>query len=300
MTRPPPAEPGRSRGALWLRFGLLFLALSLALVPQNRLWAPLWTYLLGAPVVFAFLWGRQHREFLLWCAYVIAFVAFFQFRMIADDIGPSAKVQYVIEADRVLGLGRVPTVALQEEFYRLGSPRWWDYTALAVHLSYYFAVPVVGLAVWYFRRQYLAPYLLSISLTYAAGAVVHLAVPTVPPWMASAQGHLPPVYRLLFDLWHHVSPEVYRYGQGVAGGNDVAAMPSIHGAAAAIIALVGWRHGGLPRWVGAAYLVLMSLSLVYMGEHYLIDVVAGALMVWVCWRLTNHALDTSGTPGGKG
>ena len=60
--------------------------------------------------------------------------------------------------------------------------------------------------------------------------------------------------------------------------NPVAAMPSLHTAFATIIALFAIRrlHGRL-RWIVLIYPVLMGLSLVYMAEHYVVDLLAGVV-----------------------
>ena len=97
-----------------------------------------------------------------------------------------------------------------------------------------------------------------------------------PPWMASVGGHIHPGVERLTGrggsvLGVHVS-------QMVMGpiGNQVAAMPSLHAAFALLLALYLWRL--VPRYTRpllAVYPPLMTLALVYSGEHYLVDCIAG-------------------------
>ena len=71
-------------------------------------------------------------------------------------------------------------------------------------------------------------------------------------------------------------------------------MPSLHTATASLVALYGitrLRHPA--RWLLLAYPALMSVTLVYTGEHYVVDVLAGylwaglvmvAASAWEQWR----------------
>ena len=66
--------------------------------------------------------------------------------------------------------------------------------------------------------------------------------------------------------------------------NPVAAIPSLHAAYPMLLALFFWRGAGRWRWLLAAYPLAMGFTLVYAGEHYVIDVVLGwayAVVVFV-------------------
>ena len=272
------------RRGLAVRLVILLLVLLLTLIPGNRLWEPLNTIFLAGPVLLALLWGRTERDFRLWVGYVTSFLAFYVIRIAADDLGPPAAIQYVITADAFLGAGTIPTILLQQWLYQYGAPSLIDLVSLGVHLSYYVAPPLGGLLLWRFRPALLPPYLIALSATYLIGVLVHIAVPTVPPWMASQLGELPRVYRIVYDIWYNVSPAFYEYGYSVTGGHDVAAMPSLHTAAVAVLVYAGWSAGRWWRTFSAAYLAAMIFALVYLGEHYVVDAVAGMALAWLCWR----------------
>ena len=60
-------------------------------------------------------------------------------------------------------------------------------------------------------------------------------------------------------------------------------MPSMHVAAATYVAFAA--NTG-PRWIaflGAAYALLMTATLVYFGEHYVVDAVAGLALAGTTW-----------------
>lgn len=272
----PPA--GRAIGSAW-RYGLLAITMAVLLIPRSVTWA-ITAMILVVPVTVTGVRGRD-RAFFFWAAYVVSFVVFVYVRDVADAIGPGPFITYPIEADRILGLGHVPTVAMQT-WYRPQHPGWWDFLGLGVYLSYFLSIPVVGVVIWRRLPAMLGPYLLGMAAVCLVSAVVHVLLPTAPPWVAGQLGRLPTVYRPVVDLLNGFVPGVYQYGLSVAGGNDVAAMPSVHSAAAAIIARATW--GTKASWLGIGYAVLMGLTLIYFGEHYLIDVLAGGALALICWH----------------
>jgi membrane-associated phospholipid phosphatase len=78
------------------------------------------------------------------------------------------------------------------------------------------------------------------------------------------------------------------FQRGTAWGNDVAAVPSLHAAYTMLICLFLWPRVNR-RWrpLLAAYPVCMGLSLIYLGEHYLIDILLG----WAYAAATVYIVD---------
>jgi membrane-associated phospholipid phosphatase len=62
---------------------------------------------------------------------------------------------------------------------------------------------------------------------------------------------------------------------GVLGGNPLAAMPSLHFATSVTAAHALAETGRTARALGWSYALLLGVALVYLGEHYVIDLVAG-------------------------
>ena len=73
------------------------------------------------------------------------------------------------------------------------------------------------------------------------------------------------------QFWKHRWGPLY----SVLGGNPLAAMPSLHFAtsvnAAHLLAEVGPVEGA----IGWTYALTLGLALVYLGEHYVVDLLAG-------------------------
>ena len=76
----------------------------------------------------------------------------------------------------------------------------------------------------------------------------------------------------------------------VASENPVAAMPSVHFALALLIAFAAWRGPRPLRFLAAAYVLAMAFALVYLGEHYLVDLLAAALLTTLALCLATRLL----------
>ena len=129
---------------------------------------------------------------------------------------------------------------------------------------------------------------------YAAGMVLlsylayltYLAYPAVPPWLASKAGMLPYVTKILdatfatFRQPIHL-PTVYRF----VGANMVAAVPSLHAAYPLLTGLFVGRESRRLIPVMAVYMASVWMAVIYLGEHYVFDVVAGVAYALVTYCL---------------
>ena len=61
----------------------------------------------------------------------------------------------------------------------------------------------------------------------------------------------------------------------VFGGNPLAAMPSLHFATSVMAASLLAETGSVAGVLGYAYAVTLGFALVYLGEHYLVDLLGG-------------------------
>jgi membrane-associated phospholipid phosphatase len=77
---------------------------------------------------------------------------------------------------------------------------------------------------------------------------------------------------------------LYQAGYNVVGeSNPIAAMPSIHFAVTFLLVWVAWEYGRIWRVLAVVYAVSMGMALVYMGEHYVIDILAGGVVTSIGW-----------------
>jgi membrane-associated phospholipid phosphatase len=70
----------------------------------------------------------------------------------------------------------------------------------------------------------------------------------------------------------------------VFGGNPLAAMPSLHFATSLMAARLLSEVGPLAGALGWAYTGTLGVALVYLGEHYVVDLIAGAALAELVQR----------------
>lgn len=240
--------------------------------------------LLAAVAVLA----RRGSDFRTWAAYVLGFVLFAQLRTLADEAGFPVRWEYVVSAERALFGGALPTVWLQEHFFTPGVVRPWDAAAAAVYVSYFLFPHLFALALWRLRPAFFRGYVAAALTAFYAGLLACVLFPTVPPWMASQAGDIPRVFAVVSGVLRGWDADAFAYGHRVAGTNPVAAMPSLHTAVTCVLAIGLWR---LRRWAGVlgwAYAAAMGATLVYAGEHYVVDVLAGVALAAAAWRVADR------------
>ncbi len=75
----------------------------------------------------------------------------------------------------------------------------------------------------------------------------------------------------------------------VLGGNPLAAMPSLHFATSMMAAQLLSETGPLAGAVGWSYTATLGFALVYLGEHYVVDLIAGVALTTTVRRLGPQA-----------
>jgi membrane-associated phospholipid phosphatase len=179
--------------------------------------------------------------------------------------------------------GSVPTVWLQERLVD-GSPHWYDGAAALVYVTHVISIPLVTALVWFLLRDRFKEWVAAALTLSLVGIVGYVVYPAAPPWLASDQGEIGTAARIStlgWDYWQlNVVGRLTELGQ--AGSNPVAAMPSLHAGAALLVAWFLWSSvSAIARVALIAYAVSMAVTLVYTGEHYVVDVVAGWVVAGV-------------------
>ncbi len=255
----------------------------------------------GAPLGLAVAVRRSRRRDVAVCALQMwAYLA--AYKTPHDDSGAQAarvRVDYPIAADRVLGLGELPSTRLQRRFARFDAsgPRWRPFDAVLVwtHWSW-FAIPHGSLLYILLRRP--ERFSRAAVLTYAVfdvGASFYWVVPTAPPWYAAgarekgASAERLAVRRMMVEYGEHFWGDRWGSLYSVFGGNPLAAMPSMHFATSLMAALLLAETGPVAGAVGTTYTATLGFALVYLGEHYVVDLLAGAALTLAVRRLAPYA-----------
>jgi membrane-associated phospholipid phosphatase len=239
------------------------------------------------------------RDVAACCLQMWAYVA--AYKSPHDDVDEQAarvRIDYPIVADCALGLGELPTVRLQRALARSGpdGPVWRALDAALVWTHWaWFMVPHGSVAFILARHRGRFPR--AAAMTYAVfdvGVVFYWVLPTAPPWYAALSGAseggrtpavAPEVRRMMVEYGETFWGDGWGPLYSVFGGNPLAAMPSLHFATSVMATLLLLEVGILPGAVVCAYTLALGFALVYLGEHYVVDLLAGAALTGFVWRL---------------
>jgi membrane-associated phospholipid phosphatase len=217
-----------------------------------------------------------------------------------DALRERVHVKYPIQIDRVIGLGRIPTERLQQMFSREGEINRFERVLVWSHWAW-FAVPHLAVAYVAVRRpKELGTAAARMYAVFDLGAVIYWTLPTAPPWWAAAHGYIEeldghvevgeyghrydrtnlplPVRRMMLEygerFWGRRWNDLYDF----LGGNPLAAMPSLHFATSLMAAHLVSEVDPVAGAIGWTYAGTLALALVYLGEHYAIDVIVGGAL----------------------
>lgn len=275
-------------------------------VPTDPFQMFVWMWL----AVIAWRWGAPREVHLAfvkdwWPAFAVL-VAYLYSRGLSDEL-LNAQVSWTmpIHVDRWLTGGNdLPTQYLQdalcgETCLRSSAPRWYDVLLTTVYYSH-FVVPLsLALVLWMRNRDDWAAWLSRYLVMNVAGLVVYVIYPMAPPWLASKEGFIAEsLPRLTGRGWSDIGLGGFHVVLAKVG-NPVAAMPSLHGGIAMLVALwTVYRLSSPWRWTVMLYPVVMAFALVYYAEHYVIDIaagwaLAGLVMLVVGWWERRRGRETA-------
>lgn len=254
---------------------------------------------------------KTNRSFLIWGLFVIFAVLVVpvgRARSFLFSFGPYAAVWFIFTAARSLAdetvlartlntqvaqlerwifNGQLPTVMLQDRLYDPIHLHWYDYACTGVHWSYFIVPHIVAIRVWYKNPALFRHYLSAMTLLLAVGLCVYFLIPSNPPWLAPEPINSPSaavVYRVMETVGKQIGGGLYNASYRVVGeSNPIAAMPSIHMAFTFLQVFPAFHAGKRWGFLALLYSAAMGFSLIYLGEHYFVDVTAGTLITIYAW-----------------
>jgi membrane-associated phospholipid phosphatase len=210
------------------------------------------------------------------------------------------KIRYPIVADRLIGLGELPGMRLQRLLSRPGQVTLLDRALSVVHWAWFMEPHAALLFVQARHLDRFPRAARQLAATYDLGCAIYFAVPTAPPWWSAEQGYIrAPLDRVSDDVAERDGPEVRRIMVDAGeqlwrraweplydsfNSNPWAAMPSLHFATSLMAAIHLTEAGRVPGALGWGYAGTLAFALVYLGEHYVTDLVAGAALVAIVRR----------------
>jgi membrane-associated phospholipid phosphatase len=244
--------------------------------------------------------GQPSRKILQividWLPIVVVLGVYDFTRGAADSLGIGVHVHPMIDFDRSLFFGQVPTEWLQARLYEPGVVNWWDVAFTLVYTSYFIVPFALAGVLWVRDRLAFLRFTRRLVSLALAGVATYICFPAAPPWMAGEMGLLDGIHRTTSEGWGVLSVGTAGlFSKGQSSANLVAAVPSLHAAFTALVAMFLWsRLRPRLRPLLALYPLAMGLTLVATGEHYFFDVLlgwlyAGAVMLaWAWWERTRE------------
>ena len=230
-------------------------------------------------------WLRSLGDFGLFAAMWLGYA---ESRGVADRLGFPIQVESVRNIDRALFFGRDGVVQLQEWFQSpAGTVRWYDVVGSMIYYSHFIVPPVTIAVLWFLNRTQWLRYMRRFATLLFIACVMFVVVPTAPPWMAGdprfGYDALPPLRRTTGNGWRHIGLDaaVDAWDTGRDWANAVAAMPSLHSAFSCffVVFLFRWVTDWRLRALMLLYPASMAVTLMYFGEHYFADALAGWAIV---------------------
>jgi membrane-associated phospholipid phosphatase len=153
----------------------------------------------------------------------------------------------------------------------------WNTTVVA---SFFYSlqlplVVIVSVALWRFKRPVFSKYMTAIVLTSYAALVTFLVFPTTPPWYQGV------VHDLFYGGTSSALPSWLLYVASMFESDKFAAFPSLHAAYAIIFAYFIVKLDRRLAYVAIPITAGILFSTLYLGQHYLIDLIGGAVFALV-------------------
>ena len=197
-----------------------------------------------------------------------------------DALRERVRVAYPVRIDRAVGLGTTPTIRLQHAFSTPGRFRTFEKVLVWSHWVW-FMVPHGAVGYLLLRHpERFERSAVRMYATFDLGLIAYWHLPTAPPWYAAQQagieeGHTPELRRMMVEygeeFWQSGWAPLYDF----LAGNPLAAMPSLHFATSVMAARLLTEANPVAGALGWTYAGTLGVALVYLGEHYVVDLAAG-------------------------
>jgi hypothetical protein len=213
-----------------------------------------------------------------WTPFILFYLGYEFLRGLIPYVTKNVHILPMINTDKFI-FGFIPTIKLQALLYNPMRLMWYDYVAVTLYISYFVTPMLVGYYFWLKDRVFFKKFAFGILVVSYAAFITYIIFPAMPPWMASSYGYIPPVKEVTGVVMAHFFqtsinlPSVY----SLIGGNAVAAMPSLHAAIPLMIFLFLFKWNKKAGLLFIPYVLGAWFAVIYLGEHYFIDVAMGAL-----------------------
>jgi len=230
---------------------------------------PQWVVL--ALLLIALAMGRGGQFVTDWTPFLVLFFAYEAMRGFAARTGFAP--HDLSGAERLLFAGNLPTLVLQQHFYDPHRVQLQDLVAVGLYFMHFPLPILVGFLFWTRSREHYWRYISALLLMSFLSFLTYLFYPSTPPrlqlphevhWVTDET-----VKKLFFNSYY-ISP-VYSH----INPNQYAAFPSLHAAFPLLAAAYAWNRYRALSVALAIWTAGVWTAIVYLGEHYFVDALAG-------------------------
>lgn len=229
-------------------------------------------------LLFAALFLHKTKQFLIdWIPFVFILLSYDFLRGLSPFL--NSRVNYLpqINFDQML-FGTSSSGFFQKYLFQTGSLHWYDYLA-AIFYFLHFALPLAfGFILWLQNRSKFRIFSMSLIVLSYGAFLTYVLFPAAPPWLSSEKGLIEPITKIL-NLVLSSFPQAFQLPTVYEkfNPNTVAAIPSLHAAYPFLIFLVGFDIYKLKALFFLPYVLFGFFALMYLGEHFLLDILIGML-----------------------
>jgi hypothetical protein len=233
---------------------------------------PEWVVL--ALLVIAIAMGRGLAFIADWGPFLLLFLAYEAMRGFASKTGFAP---HDISGLELSIFGTLPTITLQHAFYNPHAVSPQDLIAMFFYFMHFPLPILVGFIFWWRSREHYRRYIAALLLMCFIAFVTYLFWPSAPPWWQYQGDVYKIIDRTVQSLWgsqYYVSTIYQSFNP-----NRFAAFPSLHAAFPALGAVYAWHRFRALSIGLIAWSIAVLLSIVYLGEHYVVDALSGYVYV---------------------
>ncbi len=258
-----------------LRVGVL-VGVALLLLVERTFWTPD-TLFIVLMIIFA-VFGQARPFLLRFAPLILLLLAYESFRSLVPGLNTNVHYWEMIHFDKWFGGGVLPTGWLQSFMWN-GHLQWYDFYFYFLYTIHFLMPIALGVLIWKKIGDSLYwQFMLALILLSYSAFLTYLLFPAAPPWMASQLGYFDPIHRISSDIWWAMGIKDFSSFYAKLSPNPVAAVPSLHSAYPALFALfINRMYSFKKTWWVWLYPASLWLGVVYLGEHYVIDVLLGVL-----------------------
>lgn len=232
---------------------------------------------LGILVYSLFLWRSRSGPLLRTirdiAPFVFCILIYTNLHDLVYFIHPTNIDPTLIRIDQTLFGTQLSIVA--QRFQPCGLIRWLQFC-----YSQFVCVPVTFALTLYLQQRYpeYRRFLVSVTLTFFSGYFLYVIFPAVGP-----KHYLKEYFQNPDLLNWRVEEDLYRFFQ-IAPRVRRDAFPSLHTAVTVVTTIFAFRYCRTYFYISLPFHLSLIVSTVYLGHHYLIDVLAGVVLALLACR----------------